>query len=59
MQHNVKIGNRVILGAVNGLGNGVFEVLKVYHGDPIHKLLVQGSNGHVWSARIEGIRVVG
>ncbi|NDG56398.1 MAG: hypothetical protein EBX56_10685, partial [Betaproteobacteria bacterium] len=28
----IKIGDKVILGAVNGLGTGVFEVLKVYHG---------------------------
>ena len=57
--NNIKIGDKVVLGAVNGLGTGVFEVLKVYPGDPIHKLLVQGPNGHVWSARIEGVRVVG
>ena len=57
--NNIKIGDKVVLGAVNGLGNGVFTVLKVYHGDPIHKLLVEGSNGHAWSARIEGAKVVG
>ena len=58
MKNDIKIGDTVILGAVNGLGTGRFVVLKVYHGDPIHKLLVQGSNGHVWSARIEGAKVV-
>ena len=53
----IKIGDKVTLGAENGLGQGVFTVIKVYHGDPIHKLLVQGSNGHFWSARIEGAKV--
>jgi hypothetical protein len=51
-------GDIVTLGHENGLGTGTFEVIKVYHGDPIHKLLVQGSNGHYWSARIEGAKIV-
>ena len=59
MKNDIKVGDKVTLGALNGLGRGVFEVLRVYHGDPIHKLLVQGANGHVWSARIEDARVVG
>jgi len=59
MKHNIKVGDTVTLGAHDGLGMGSFLVLKVYHGDPIHKLLVQGANGQVWPARIEGVRVVG
>ena len=55
--NNIKVGDKVTLGAVNGLGRGVFTVLKVYPGDPIHSLLVQGANGEVWPARREGARV--
>ena len=51
-------GDIVTLGPENGLGIGTFEVIKVYHGDPIHKLLVQGSNGHYWPARVEGTKIV-
>ena len=58
MKNDIKPGDTVILGAVNGLGTGTFKVLKVYPNDPIHKLLVQGTNG-IWPARIEGARVVG
>ena len=47
-------GDTVTLSPENGLGRGIFTVLKVYPGDPIHGLLVQGSNGEVWRARIEG-----
>ena len=56
---DIKPGDLVTLGTLNGLGRGVFKVLKVYHGDPIHWLLVQGSNGHIWPARIEGATKVG
>ena len=58
MQNTIKIGDKVTLGPENGLGRNVFTVIKVYHGDPIHKLLVQGSNGHFWPARIEGAKIV-
>jgi len=58
MKNDIKPGDTVTLGAVNGLGTGTFKVLKVYHGDLIHKLLVQGTNG-IWPARIEGARVIG
>ena len=40
--NKVQVGDKVILGANNGLGTGQFLVLKVYPGDPIHGLLVQG-----------------
>ena len=55
----IKIGDKVTLGWQNGLGTEVFTVIKVYPGDPIHKLLVQGVNGHLWPARLEGAKVVG
>ena len=58
MKNDIKIGDTVTLGWENGLGTGRFKVLKVYHGDPLHKLLVQGSNGHIWPARIEGAKVI-
>jgi hypothetical protein len=58
MKNDIKPGDTVTLGAVDGLGTGPFKVLKVYPNDPIHKLLVQGTNG-IWPARIEGARVVG
>ena len=51
-------GDTVTLGPENGLGRGTFTVLKVYPGDPIHGLLVQGSNGEVWPARREGAKKV-
>ena len=54
----ISIGDIITLGPENGLGTATFEVIKVYHGDPIHKLLVRGSNGHYWSARIEGAKVI-
>ena len=56
---NVSVGDKVTLGAANGLGRGVFEVLKVYPGDPIHGLLVRGANDEVWPARRDGAVVVG
>ena len=56
---NINVGDKVTLGHVNGLGCGTFTVLKIYPGDPIHTLLVEGANGQKWPARIEGIRVVG
>ncbi|NBR46466.1 MAG: hypothetical protein EBT68_05050 [Verrucomicrobia bacterium] len=56
--NTVQVGDKVILGANNGLGTGQFLVLKVYPGDPIHGLLVQGANGQVWPARVEGTRIV-
>jgi hypothetical protein len=55
--NNIKVGDKVTLGAVNGLGRGVFTVLKVYPGEAVHGLLVQGANGEVWPARREGARV--
>ena len=58
MKNDIKPGDTVTLGPENGLGSGRFLVLRVYPGDPIHKLLVQGTNG-IWPARIEGARVVG
>jgi hypothetical protein len=58
MKNDIKPGDTVTLGPENGLGTGTFKVLRVYPGDPIHKLLVQGTNG-IWPARIEGARVVG
>lgn len=58
MKNDIKPGDTVTLAAVNGLGTGPFKVLKVYPNDPIHKLLVQGTNG-IWPARIEGAQVVG
>ncbi len=56
MNNAISPGDKVTLGAVNGLGRGVFTVLDVYPGNPIHKLLVRGGNGEVWPARIEGAR---
>lgn len=53
---NISVGDYVSLGAANGLGRGVFEVVHVWPGDPIHKLFVRGANGEVWPARIEGAR---
>ena len=58
MANDIKVGDKVTLGAENGLGRGTFTVLKVYPGDLIHSLLVQGSNGHVWPARREGAKIV-
>jgi len=54
----ISSGDTVTLSPENGLGRGIFTVLKVYPGDPIHGLLVQGSNGEVWPARIEGAKKV-
>lgn len=51
-------GDTVTLSPENGLGRGTFTVLKVYPGDTIHGLLVQGSNGETWPARIEGAKKV-
>jgi hypothetical protein len=52
-------GMIVTLGPENGLGSGIFTVLKVYPGDPIHGLLVQGSNGEIWPARSQGAKIIG
>jgi hypothetical protein len=51
-------GDVVTLSAMNGLGTGTFTVLKVYMGDPIHKLLVRGPNGEIWPARADGAKKV-
>ena len=59
MKNTIKPGDKVTLGAENGLGRGVFTVLDVYTGDLIHKLRVRGTNGDVWPARIEGAKIVG
>jgi hypothetical protein len=58
MKNTISPGDSVILSAENGLGRGTFTVLKVYPGDLIHGLLVQGSNGEVWPARREGAKKV-
>ena len=56
---DIKPGDRVTLSWTNGLGRGVFKVLKVYPSDPIHGLLVEGMNGELWPARREGAVKVG
>lgn len=55
---SISPGDTVTLGPENGLGRGTFTVLKVYPGDTIRGLLVQGSNGETWPARIEGAKKV-
>lgn len=55
---NIKAGDTVTLSATNGLGRGHFLVLEVRPEDLIHKLLVRGKNGLVWSARLEGAKKV-
>jgi len=59
MKNDFKPGDLVTLGALNGLGRGVFKVVKVYPSDPIHGLLVEGMNGNLWPARWEGAVKVG
>ena len=54
---NIKPGDKVTLGAENGLGRCVYTVLDVYPGDLIHKLRVRGPNGEVFPARLEGARL--
>jgi len=56
---NLKPGDLVTLGTLNGLGRGVFKVIEVYPGDPIHGLLVEGMNGNLWPARREEAVKVG
>lgn len=58
MKNAIKPGDTVTLGAENGLGRGHFLVLEVSPKDVIHRLTVRGKNGLVWSARLEGAKVV-
>lgn len=57
--NNITPGMIVTLGPENGLGSGIFTVLKVYPGDLIHDLLVLSKNGVIWPARSEGVKIIG
>ena len=58
MATNIKAGDKVTLSHLNGLGGGVFTVLRVDVRDIIHQLHVVGQNGQTWWARAEGAKVV-
>jgi hypothetical protein len=57
-KRNIRPGDMVILGAVNGLGTNPFRVLNVLQGNIIFQLYVQGANGQTWYARIDGAQIV-
>ena len=59
MKNAIKAGDKVTLGAANGLGCGTFLVLSVTDRPVIHQLHVQGRNGATWWARLEGAKKVG
>ena len=54
----IKAGDIITLGAVNGLGTGMFTVLSICEADVILPIYVEGKNGQRWFVRREGARVV-
>ena len=58
MKNAIRPGDRVILAPTNGLGRGIFEVLKVDPKSELCGLYVRGENGHTWWARSEGAKVL-